>query len=375
MTSKLNSMNIAQYIDSTLPLNSNDEGYDLVIHDKDLHAKVAVLISEAFWELLDSKSSFSIYPSAVYFEIKSVIYLEHESMALHAIHKESKSLIFIKNMMDTKLGKFYLENKNDLLFVDEEASTSKTKENKEITDPVLKELNLFTAEKNVLSMPNTPLKNYAKIKKLLQLAGGKYVKNTFVFDTNDSAEEIKQTLVTGEKLNDKKKFQFFATTEPLSIKLVNKLNIQANDKWCEPSAGQGAIADKMKAFSEQGTLIELMDKNINVLKEKGYTPIEMDFLKVSTDMIGHKFDKIGANPPFTKDQDIIHIKHMYDEHLAEKGTLSSYASQSWLNGLNKRQVAFRAWIKEVGAEVELIDSGEFKESGTSVATSLITIQK
>jgi 16S rRNA G1207 methylase RsmC len=88
-----------------------------------------------------------------------------------------------------------------------------------------------------------------------------------------------------------------------------------------------------------------------------------------------QFDRIIANPPFTNNQDVDHIMKMYTEHLATGGEMVAFASQSWLLGSQKKQVAFREFLDSVGASVEDLDEAEFKDSGTSVKTTMIHICK
>lgn len=65
---------------------------------------------------------------------------------------------------------------------------------------------------------------------------------------------------------------------------------------------------------------------------------------------------------------------MYDQ-LDDGGTLVTFASTSWEHGKQKAQQAFQKWLIEVEAEIEVIEAGEFKASGTQIETRLITIHK
>lgn len=341
-----------------------------------------VNLTEEFWTHLEEKSSYSIYPGSVCITVQNSDFEDGEksiSPLLQVTHKDTRSLLFSKTLtipfarkfFDKNLDKIEADDKTCLYALNAQPNASKARTSSD--NSVLDELALFTAKGQQLLMPKQRLMHYPKLKNLLQTAGGTYTNNAFIFEVE--AQEILDRLLSGETVNDKKKYQFFETTDKLGDKLISKLDIKPEDEWLEPSAGRARIADKMKEISEKGTLIELMPLNVTVLKEKGYNPIEADFTTVTTEMLGKQFDKIGANPPFTNDQDIIHIRHMFDEHLKAGGRLSSYASQSWLKGSNKRQVEFKNWLNELGADIEMIEEGEFKESGTSIPTTLITIQK
>jgi len=206
--------------------------------------------------------------------------------------------------------------------------------------------------------------NYAQVKKALLTAGGKYKKCGFEF--TEDAGEVQARLIGGEVINDKKKYQFFATPPQLAEQLVELAGIQENHTCLEPSAGQGAISDLMLEKAGSCTVVELMPENIKALTRKGYAPIECDFL---AETLG-SFDRIVANPPFTKNQDIDHIRHMHSM-LKPGGKLVSVASKSWTFGTQKKQVAFREWLDEIGATVTDVQAGAFKESGTNVASVIV----
>ncbi len=51
------------------------------------------------------------------------------------------------------------------------------------------------------------------------------------------------------------------------------------------------------------------------------------------------------------------------------------ASNHWKNSSNKKETEFRSWLENVDAEIEEVESGIFKESGTNIATCIISISK
>lgn len=220
---------------------------------------------------------------------------------------------------------------------------------------------------NRLELPSDEVfSNYAQVKKTLIQAGGKYKKCGFEFASNDP-RDIKDKLCSGEKINDKKKFQFFATPKSLAAELVRLAEIEPHHRCLEPSAGHGAIADLVQEKTGFCTVVELMPENAAVLKSKGYEVAEGDFLKM---VFPERFDRIIANPPFAKNQDIDHIRRMYSM-LSDRGMLVSIASLSWLSGSQRKQVEFRAWLAEIGATTTNIPAGEFKQSGTSVGAVIV----
>lgn len=235
-------------------------------------------------------------------------------------------------------------------------------------------------EGNIVHLPpisDGPLPNYNEVRNALIKAGGKYKRNTFVFPTD--AQPYIDRLTGGESVNLKKEFQFYATPSELAARMVDMAELSENDgrgfgRILEPSAGQGAIVKAIHEVTGGATVIcyELMDINRNVLKKiTGASVIGDDFMKADK---SSRYDRIIANPPFTKNQDIDHIRLMYDL-LESGGILVSLSSISWTFGSNKKQIQFKEWLTDIDAYTEEIPEKTFKESGTNIKTILIKIRK
>lgn len=252
-------------------------------------------------------------------------------------------------------------------------------------------------EGTIVKLPEDKLdrKMYLEVAKSLELIGGKWKGGKifgFVFQTDPT--ELLEEIASGEARNLKKEFQFFATPNEIADRLVELAEINDNDIVLEPSAGQGAIIRAIRRVSQKCTIeaVELMPVNHSILQKLAMTPdypytkqgFNWDFTLHLGDFLNYTptyafggmktFTKIIANPPFTKNQDIDHIRQMYS-HLKVGGRLVTVASRSWVNGGQKKQFAFREWLEEVWADVEEIEPGRFKESGTSVGGVIITINK
>lgn len=239
---------------------------------------------------------------------------------------------------------------------------------------VIENISKMPVNGNRLELPkNEQFSNYPAVKKCLITAGAKYVKCGFVFP--EDAQIVKSRLIGGEVINDKKKFQFFTTPPDLARKLVDMADLKPWHKVLEPSAGQGAICDLIRGINIYSlAIVELSPENRKILEKKGYClERQHDFMRHDKVSLG-EFDRIIANPPFTKNQDIDHIQHMY-KFLVHGGKLVSMASPSWRTGSQKKQVAFREWLESVDAIVTDVDAGAFKSSGTQIATVIIEITK
>lgn len=87
------------------------------------------------------------------------------------------------------------------------------------------------------------------------------------------------------------------------------------------------------------------------------------------------YDRIFANPPFSKNQDIRHVRMMYDALNPDCGEMCVITSRHWINAQEKECVQFREWLQDVKAETHEIPNGAFDESDTNVATMAIVIRR
>lgn len=239
-------------------------------------------------------------------------------------------------------------------------------------------------EGNILRLPDIQLdrKAYVDVKKRLEGIGGKWKGGKvsgFVFPHDPSS--LLEAIKGGKKVNLKKDYQFFPTPPDLARHLVTLAQLSEFSFWddsiLEPSAGQGAIVD---AILEINNLIpidvyEIMPSNIGVLSEKYKNSrisfVGEDFLEASQE---RKYSRIIANPPFTKNQDVDHVRKMYDV-LAPGGRIVTITSKHWKVLENKKETEFRHWIKSIGARIEHVPAGTFKESGTMIESLIVVIDK
>lgn len=239
-----------------------------------------------------------------------------------------------------------------------------------------------TVENNVVKLPAVQLerKLYQEVAKALEGIGGKWNKKaggfSFAPGYEDEINSLLGKIAGGEKVNLKKEYQFFATPDDIADWLVELAKITTPETVLEPSAGDGAIIKAI--WRKHGKRLvfgcEAMPQNIKVLQGLGRDVdlISTDFLETYPPFL---FDKIIANPPFSNNQDIDHIRKMY-EVCKPGGRIVSVASTHWLFTEGKKEKKFRDWLKEIGAATHtMIRPNAFKESGTMVATVVIVINK
>lgn len=200
--------------------------------------------------------------------------------------------------------------------------------------------------------------------------GGKIQGFTFPFN----AERVFSILHEGKRCNLQQEYQYFATPPEVADWLVMLAGgIHEDEKVLEPSAGTGAIIDAIHRSCKDVVVdcFELMPENKELLSKKSNIQILGDDFTVYDLEL---YDKIIANPPFSKNQDIKHVKRMY-EHLKEGGTIAAIMSCHWKIASEKECADFRKWLKDVHAKIYDIEEGSFKQSGTGIETTAVVIQR
>jgi len=168
---------------------------------------------------------------------------------------------------------------------------------------------------------------------------------------------------------------FFPTPMPLVWRMVELADIQYHDNFLEPEAGDGRIAQYVWQHDPRPRNVLMCEINPAARKVlEGLNDLILDgtdFLEYNPPL---KFTKILMNPPFSKEQDILHIRHAWDL-LASKGRIVAIASEHCWIANNNRCTQFREWLNDLRAMVEELPEGTFKESGTMVRARLVVIDK
>ena len=230
---------------------------------------------------------------------------------------------------------------------------------------------------NILRLPDVQLnpKSYAEVKKWIAEAGGKWTGGKvqgFTFDFD--AARVAGILMSGRRCNLKKDYQYFSTPPELADWLVSLSDVRAEHAVLEPSAGTGAIVNAIHRACPDVTVdvFELMPENRQTLERMpGITLAGEDF----TQGVPRLYDRIFANPPFSGNQDIRHVRMMYDALNPDGGEMCVITSRHWVTAPEKECLHFRDWLQEVEAEMHEVPEGVFAESGTDVATMVIVIKR
>lgn len=292
-------------------------------------------------------------------------------------------LEFFTGLMSYMAANMTISNKimkacQKLLGIEEESPTKKEKSNAGANWSVEDTLKRCSLENGVIRLPQVALnrKVYEEVKKCMENAGGSWTGGsvqgfTFPFDPS----RVFSFLHEGKRINLAQEFQFFETPDSVADWLVSLVGgFRDEDAVLEPSAGRGALVRAIHRLCPKTVVdcYEAMPENREILqKMDGIRIVGEDFIKTTPAIL---YDKIIANPPFSKNQDITHVLAMYDR-LAPDGVLAAIMSRHWQFAEESQCQTFREWTEKVNASVYVMDKGEFKESGTSISTCAIVVTK
>lgn len=166
------------------------------------------------------------------------------------------------------------------------------------------------------------------------------------------------------------KEDFFATPSQVALDLVTEAEIELGMAVLEPSAGTGAIAEAVRLFTHDITCVELNPERAATLRAKGFEVQEEDFLDI---VPVARFDRIIMNPPFSRQQDLRHVLHAL-KFLKPGGRLVAIMSSSAERPAHKLGEHFTREVERLGGDFWRLPAGSFRESGTSVNTTVLRIE-
>jgi protein-L-isoaspartate O-methyltransferase len=241
---------------------------------------------------------------------------------------------------------------------------------------VLEALRAATTDGNLLHLtgPRMTPRLYQRVNEVIEGVGGRWDKQTgaHVFPS-DAAEAIAPVLASGHvtTLREvRQASQYFPTPPAIVARLVDLAELKPGMEVLEPSAGRGAIAT---ALAERGAVVDCVEREAEhaaALEQTGVARAVTvaDFLAVPA---APKYDRVVMNPPFTKGADVQHVTHAL-RFLKPDGLLVAVMSQA-VTWQGKEVAKFRALVEHRGGSVEAVPEGAFAESGTDVATVLVTV--
>lgn len=122
----------------------------------------------------------------------------------------------------------------------------------------------------------------------------------FDYDARDVVTEV---IISG-CIPEQKSHQFYPTPDTLAQLVVDLAEIEDDSRCLEPSAGQGAIADRMPR--EQTTCVEIAPLQSAILQKKGHNVVTADFLQWA--ITAASYDRICMNPPYADRRASLHVR-------------------------------------------------------------------
>jgi 16S rRNA G966 N2-methylase RsmD len=238
-----------------------------------------------------------------------------------------------------------------------------------LTDEVKDVLSRATVSGNAIILPPRQLDRglYEKVNKALANAGGQWKRGTGHVFPVDAAPKLAAMLGTGVSVDEKKRNQAFMTPPHLAKRVVDLAEVSGRSVL-EPEAGNGALA--VACWLAGASTVDCIEQNGEHEKSlsAGFGDVFIrDFLSVlPADLDKEPYERIVMNPPFTKNQDIQHVRHAL-KWLAPGGILTAIM----LN--NQTRKGFVDLNVEYEPEIEEIERGAFRESGTDVPTLILKI--
>jgi len=240
---------------------------------------------------------------------------------------------------------------------------------------VLDALTECTTAGNVLTFPRQLDRAlYTKVASALEAYSGKWNRKAGGFIFPGPASERLANLIESGDTNPVKTYQYFPTPDGLADYMLAEadMDFAPGMDVLEPSAGDGALVRAiLRRCPDLDTIdtYEAWDVNRKKLGEiEQVFCLGADFM-LAPDSV--QYDRIVANPPFAKNQDIQHVRRML-ALLKPGGSLVSVMSTHWRFAQDRESVLFRQIVEGISDHVTIIElaEGSFKESNTGVNTCL-----
>lgn len=185
----------------------------------------------------------------------------------------------------------------------------------------------------------------------------------------DPVKELERALVGNKNVG----IDFFPTPKATAERMVEEADIEAGMRVLEPSAGNGNIAEAIRAAGVDPDVIEVSTTLREILEARKFKLVGSDFMEVKEG----GYDRIVMNPPFGGGADADHVQHAYSL-LKPGGRLVAIMSEGTFIRSDKKAEGFRAWLDGKGSSEKLSD-GTFLDktlpNTTGVSARIVTIEK
>ncbi|MEY2226877.1 class I SAM-dependent methyltransferase [Streptomyces sp. BF23-19] len=151
---------------------------------------------------------------------------------------------------------------------------------------------------------------YQRVNLALSAVGGRWDrrKRGHIFPAN-AADAVAGLLAEGEVTTDSER-GYFPTPPALVDEILDLADLQAGQEVLEPSAGTGAMAERIAARGSVVDCVELAPGRAEIIRSQGYARqvTVADFLTLP---VSARYDRVVMNPPFAKQLDIRHVQRAF----------------------------------------------------------------
>ncbi|MFE3992282.1 class I SAM-dependent methyltransferase [Streptomyces goshikiensis] len=199
---------------------------------------------------------------------------------------------------------------------------------------------------------------YQRVNLALSAVGGRWDrrKRGHMFSAN-AADAIAGLLAEGEVTTDAER-GYFPTPTELVDEILDLADLQAGHEVLEPSAGTGAIAERIAERGGVVDCVELDPDRAEIIRSQGYARqvFAADFLTLP---VSARYDRVVMNPPFAKQLDIRHVRRAL-RWVRPNGLLVAVMFAGLTFRTNELAADFRSQVREARGTVTPLPDHWFK---------------
>lgn len=187
-----------------------------------------------------------------------------------------------------------------------------------------------------------------------------------------------QAPLTRRSVGHARGFGFFQTPDAIAERIVDDAHLYRRDgdpplRCLEPSAGRGALAERMVKHGHRVDVVEIQPDLADELERcHSFARVyRADFLQMPP---SPEYDRIVMNPPFDRTRDVDHVAHAW-HFLKPGGRLVAIMSAGTEFREDRKTLALRELLNANGAVWRDLPMGSFSSQGTNVSTLYVTVTR
>ena len=213
-------------------------------------------------------------------------------------------------------------------------------------------------------------KAYARVAKVIELAGGRWDKKAkaHLFDEMTAEDALEQVLLTGQIVDERQELGAFYTPPHIAAQVIATADLKAGMAVLEPSAGRGALAAPAFLLGCFVDCVEIDPKSVKILCSIAFRHVVPgDFLAMRPKPA---YDSVVMNPPFARQQDVAHVRHAA-RFLKPGGRLVAITSAGVLFRTDRRTELLKRLVAAGDGTMAALPDDSFASAGTKVRTAMV----